>query len=242
MEYFLKLIDIEKSFGDKLVLSNLNLQVKSNLVTVVMGPNGAGKTTLINLILGLTKADKGSVIIDNSPMNSNLTLEQKKKICYIPDSPIFLEYLTGLENLRYISKIYNKNLLIEELEGIMSEYDLDASDLTLVKNYSRGMKTKLNLCFVEIIDAPLIILDEPTIGLDIKSIEYLRNKIADFKNEEKTILITSHDMEFVRSVSDEILLLNNNNVSLLFDTTEKSKIRDIKRLTDSLLFELNKSY
>lgn len=241
MDYFLELKDIEKGYGRKKVLSDLNLKVKKNLVTVIMGPNGVGKTTLINVILGLTEYDNGNIIIDKSLVNSNLTIDQKKKICYIPDSPIFLEYLTGLENLIYISKIYERNLSNEKLKFIMNEYNLNSEDLTVVKDYSRGMKTKLNLCFIEIIDASFIILDEPTIGLDIISIEYLRNKISDFKLQGKTILITSHDMEFVRSVADEIYLLNDNKLSLLFGFADKSKIRDINILTDSLLLKLEKN-
>lgn len=242
MEYFLELSNIEKTFDKKLVLSNLNLKVKKDLVTVIMGPNGTGKTTLINIIIGLTKRDNGSVLIEGSPMVSTLSKEQKKKICYIPDSPLFLEYLTGLENLKYISKMYNKNISVEKLQIIMGEYDLISGDKTIVRDYSRGMKTKLNLCFTEIIDASFIILDEPTIGLDIMSIEYLRNKIFDYKSQGKTILITSHDMEFVRSVADEIYLLNGQNASLLFNSTEKSKIRDINILTDSLLLIIGKNY
>ncbi len=240
MEYFLELIDIEKSYDKNKVLSNMDFKVKEGLVTVVMGQNGVGKTTLINIILGLTKYDEGSIIIKKSPVYSNLTLDQKKMICFIPDTPFFLEYLTGFENLEYISKIYGKNLSSLKIKNVMIEFDLESENTTLVKNYSRGMKTKLNLCFIEIIDAPCVILDEPTIGLDITSIEYLRNRISDFKKQGKTILITSHDMEFVRSVADEIYLLNNKKIIPLFDVNQKENIRDINILTDSLLMNLSK--
>lgn len=241
MEYFLELCGIDKTF-DKKILSDLNLKIRSNMVTVIMGSNGTGKTTLINIITGLTSRDKGSVLFDGSPMNLSLSRDQKKKLCYVPDSPIFLEYLTGLENLKYISKMYSKNITVEKLHNFLEEYDLNPNDETLVKDYSRGMKTKLNLCFTEVIDATFIILDEPTIGLDITSIEYLRNKLLKYKSLGKTILITSHDMEFVRSVADEIYLLHRKKVEVLFDFSERQKIRDINILTESLLLELEKKY
>lgn len=203
-----------------------------------MGPNGIGKTTLIHIVLGLTNRDGGSIIFDKVNVKDKLNLEMKKKICYIPDSPFFLEYLTGLENLKYISRIYNKDLSVPKIKKVMAEFDLEPNDETLVKNYSRGMKTKLNLCFIEIIDSSFIIMDEPTIGLDITSIEYLKNKITEFKDRNKTILITSHDMEFIRSIADEIYLLNNNQASLLFDISQKSNIRNINVLTESILTTL----
>lgn len=235
MENILEVVNISKSFDKKSILFNLNLNIKKNLITVLMGPNGVGKTTLINIILGLVPLDSGDIFINGEKIKNSLTIPQKKTICFIPDSQPFLDYLTGLENLKYISYIYKKNLNETKLHEIMNDFNLNPLDSTLVSDYSRGMKTKLSLCFIEIIDAELIILDEPTIGLDIVSIEYLRNNIFKFKGQNKSIFITSHDMEFVRSIADEIYVLNNKKSSLLFDSQQKLSIRDIDILSNSLI-------
>lgn len=241
MDNFLELNSIEKEFNNKKVLSDLNLNVKNGLITIIMGKNGVGKTTLINIILGLLKAENGTITFKKGNLSNTVNIKDKKEICYIPDTPFFLEYLTGLENLRYIAKIYNRNCSKDVLRKIMINYDLNPNNKTTVNNYSRGMKTKLNLCFIEIIDASFVILDEPTIGLDITSIEFLKKKILSLKKKEKTFLITSHDMEFVRSISDEIYLLNNRKTKIMFDHTQKQDLQDINKLTRTLLSNMNES-
>ncbi|NGY87857.1 ATP-binding cassette domain-containing protein [Bacillus megaterium] len=96
---------------------------------------------------------------------------------------MFIEYLTGLENLKYYCKLYNKNSSNEHLLSIMKAYDIYSSADKFVKDYSRGMRQKLSLCFIDIIHPELIIMDEPTIGLDIISIDYLREHITKLKEK-----------------------------------------------------------
>lgn len=114
---------------------------------------------------------------------------------------------------------------------MFKQYDLDPLNNTLVKDYSKGMRTKLSLCFIDVIDSEILILDEPTEGLDIISIEYLKNKILEFKEQGKSICIASHDTAFVSSIADEIYLINNKEATLLLDSNQKSLIRNINKLS-----------
>lgn len=236
----IKITGLYKSFDGKEVLSNLALDIRKKLITVVMGGNGEGKTTLINLILSLLCLDEGEIYIKDEKVNKSLTIEQKKRICFISDQPPFLEYLSGAENLKYVAHIYKKKIDNSGLAKMFKQYDLDPLNNTLVKDYSKGMRTKLSLCFIDVIDSEILILDEPTEGLDIISIEYLKNKILEFKEQGKSICIASHDTAFVSSIADEIYLINNKEATLLLDSNQKSLIRNINKLSELLIDNFKK--
>ena len=121
MESIISIKGLKKSFENKQVLVDLNIEIKKNLITVMMGANGQGKTTLINSILSLTDVDSGEIYINNEKVENTLTLNQKKNICFISDNPPFIEYLNCLDNLKYISYIYKKKIDKNEIAKINSK-------------------------------------------------------------------------------------------------------------------------
>lgn len=238
-KYVIEITDLTKKYNENQVLENLNLKVKEKEITVIMGANGQGKTTLLFSLLSLIPINSGEIVICGEKINQGLSTKQKNNICFISDDPPFLEYLSGADNLKYIAHIYKKKINKEQITNILKQYDLDYEDKTLVKDYSKGMRTKLALCFIDIIDSKIVILDEPTVGLDIVTVNYLENRIKQLKKNGKTILITSHDVSFVSSIADEIFLLNNKKVKILLSKDQEEIIRNAHDMSEVLLEKIN---
>lgn len=203
--------------GNKVVLDHISMDLKENDITFILGSNGAGKTTLLQILLGLIQKQEGDILYQGNNLSYPLSNEFKKKIGYISDQPLLIEYLTALENLEYISCVYNIKFSRNDFNGILQKYGLTEMDDKLVKNFSRGMRTKLNLCFLDIINPEIIYMDEPTIGLDVMSIQYLTSKILEFKKEGKTLLITSHDMAFVMQLAEHIYIIHGGKIKKMDD-------------------------
>lgn len=159
--------------------------------------------------MGLLNYDKGNIIFNNKQLFIPYNYEIRKEIGYIPDSPIFFDYLTGLENMMYLSNIFDKNIKKDEIINILNKFNLGKDKDLLFKYYSKGMKQKLMLLSMYIANPNLIILDEPTTGLDPLSLNDLKNILLEFKNINKTIILASHDMGFCQSISDEFAIIQN---------------------------------
>ena len=194
--------NIHKKFGKVNVLRGLNLEINSGGIFAILGPNGSGKTTLIKSILGMVVPDKGSIKIkDDKILNTHL---YRNFINYLPQIANFPANLTVIELLQMIKDIRNK----EANESRLIElFDLTPFLNQKLGNLSGGTKQKVNLVLTFMFDSEIIILDEPTTGLDPISLIRLKEIIQEEKKKGKTILITSHIMSFVEEISDEIVFL-----------------------------------
>jgi Cu-processing system ATP-binding protein len=191
-----------KKFGKNDVLSGLDLTINEGGIFAVLGPNGSGKTTLIKSILGMVIPDKGTINVlgENIKKNSNY----RHKIDYLPQIANFPSNLRVSELIKMIKDLrQHTNEEVRLIELFKLESFLDKKLGTL----SGGTKQKVNLVLAFMFDSPLIILDEPTTGLDPISLIRLKDLIQVEKAKGKTILITSHIMSFVEEVSDEIVFL-----------------------------------
>lgn len=194
--------NLHKKFGKNEVLSGLNLTIEKGGIFAVLGPNGSGKTTLIKSILGMVVPNKGSITVSGIEIKKNWKYRQD--IDYLPQIANFPGNLKVKELIRMIKDIRQRpsdeNKLIE-LFRLDSFLDKKLSTL------SGGTKQKVNLVLAFMFDCPLLILDEPTTGLDPASLIRLKELIHKEKANGKTILITSHIMQFVAEVADEIVYL-----------------------------------
>lgn len=193
---------LHKKFGKNQVLSGLDLTINEGGIFAVLGPNGSGKTTLIKSILGMVIPNKGviNVLGENIKKNSNY----RHKIDYLPQIANFPSNLKVKELIKMIKDLRkNTNEDLRLIELFRLEPFLDKKLGTL----SGGTKQKVNIVLTFMFDSPLIILDEPTTGLDPISLIRLKDLIQAEKAKGKTILITSHIMSFVEEVSDEIVFL-----------------------------------
>lgn len=198
----IQVTDIHKKFGKNEVLSGLNLSINGGGIFAVLGPNGSGKTTLIKSILGMVIANKGTIAIrDNSIKNKWM---YRKEINYLPQIANFPGNLKVKELVRMIIDLRQKP---NEAENLLNLFGLQPFLDKRLSTLSGGTKQKVNIVLALMFDSPLLILDEPTTGLDPAALIQLKKILDQEKKKGKTILVTSHILRFVEEVADEIIYL-----------------------------------
>ena len=193
---------LHKKFGKLTVLDELDLSIKSGGIFAVLGPNGSGKTTLIKCILGMVIPQKGEIIFDGESVirQSNY----RNKINYMPQIANFPANLTVIELIEMVKNLRPKPANETDL---ISLFNLEPHLEKKLGNLSGGTKQKVNIVLVFMFDSDLIILDEPTTGLDPIAMISLKKLINDAKENGKTVLITTHIMSLVDEIADEIVFL-----------------------------------
>lgn len=206
------LYDVNVTLGSKQILNSITFTIESGKISTLLGPNGSGKTTTIKTILGLIKANSGKIVINEAEVKCPYNVETKRRFLYIPDEPILIDYLTGYENLRYFAALYEAFFDKKSVDNCLQKYKLLQDKDTLVKNYSRGMKQKLCLSLIQIYNPEIIILDEPTNGLDVISITSTIDLLKTLANEGKTILIATHDVSFCTRLTNNLIFISSGNI------------------------------
>lgn len=191
-----------KNFGKVEVLKSLDLEIKRGGIFAVLGPNGSGKTTLIKCILGMVIPGKGKISIEGEEVIGKH--DYRNEIDYLPQIARFPGNLKVKELIKLINAIRSKPSNSDQL---IMDFGLEPFLNQKLGVLSGGTKQKVNLVLTFMFDSPVIILDEPTTGLDPVSLLYLKKLIKKEKEAGKTILITSHIMSFVEEVSDEVVFL-----------------------------------
>lgn len=194
--------NLYKKFGKNEVLKGLDLIIDKGGIFAVLGPNGSGKTTLIKSILGMVVPNKGSITVSGLSIKKNWKYRQE--IDYLPQIANFPGNLKVKELIRMIKDLRQ---MPSEEEKLIELFQLEPFLDKKLATLSGGTKQKVNIVLAFMFDCPLLILDEPTTGLDPASLIHLKELIQQEKNRGKTILITSHIMQFVAEVADEIIYL-----------------------------------
>ncbi len=204
---------ITKRYRDFVALNDASFQIKKGKVTALLGPNGAGKTTAMKILTGFMSADGGKVEIDNKILTEKNRIDLQSRIGYLPENaPLFPE-LNVWEHLNFTSKIHgisksDRSKVINDVAekcGLSKKLFFDISEL------SKGYKQRVGLAQAIIHDPEILILDEPTTGLDPNQISEIRSLIASWKGE-KTILISTHIMQEVDAMADEVVLISDGKV------------------------------
>lgn len=192
-----------KKFGKNDVLKGIDLTIDQQGVFAILGPNGSGKTTLIKCILGMVIPNEGTIKIEGESIAKNW--KYRHKIDYLPQIANFPTNLSVEELFKMIKDLRNKTDINETpyVERFALEPYLDKK----LGNLSGGTKQKVNLVLAFAFNSPIIILDEPTTGLDPIALIVLKQLIEEEKQKGKIILVTSHIMNFVEDISDEIVFL-----------------------------------
>lgn len=202
-KFMITINNLHKRFGKLDVLKDIDLSIEPGKITAIVGPNGSGKTTLIKCILGLVKPDKGEIRVGDVTLNGHWMY--RKEIGYMPQTARFPDNLTGKELLRLIRDLRKEVDTIDE--DIIETYKLQAEMNKPVRNLSGGTKQKLNAAIAFLFSPRILIMDEPTAGLDPVSSSSLKDKINKEKENGKTIILTSHIMSEVQELSDSIVIL-----------------------------------
>lgn len=193
---------LHKRFGKNSVLKGVDLNIPEGGIYAVLGPNGSGKTTLIKSVLGLVIPDSGSIRVIGKPVKNQW--KYREDINYLPQIANFPGNIRVRELLRMIKDLRQKTSDAETLVGLFGlESFLDKKLATL----SGGTRQKVNLVLAFMFDSPIIVLDEPTSGLDPASLIILKDLIARRKKAGKTFLITTHIMQFVEEIADQVVYL-----------------------------------
>lgn len=233
----IEISNLNKHFGKVKVLDGINLEINGGGIFAILGPNGSGKTTLIKSILGMVIPQSGSIQIDKLPIKGKW--EYREDINYLPQIARFPENLTVTELIGMIKNLRGKQA---NDEALIALFDLASFLDKKLGNLSGGTKQKVNLVLTFMFDCPLLILDEPTTGLDPVSLIHLKDLIRKEKSLGKTILITTHIMDFVETMADEIVFLLEGNIyfkGTVAELKKKSSRNDLEHAIATILTKTN---
>ncbi|SHM20970.1 ABC transporter ATP-binding protein [Fibrobacter sp. UWB7] len=205
----IKINKLCKNFGNKKAVSNLSLEIPEGKIFGFLGPNGAGKSTTIKMITGIEKPTSGEIFINDIDIHKN-SLLAKSQIAYIADEPTFYEYMTGIQYLNFISDIFS--ISVQAREDAITYYsklfDLIDALNEFISKYSHGMKQKLSLIAAFIHSPKVIILDEPMVGLDAKSVKILKDTLKAFAANGNTVFYSTHVMDVAERFCDNFAIIN----------------------------------
>ena len=206
----LKCIKLEKKVKDKILVQDISFSVNQGEVVGLVGPNGAGKTTIIKLILGLVKITKGNVYINGLDIEKNF-VKAIEKVGAIVENPDLYMYLSGYDNLKITANNY-KNISKERINEVIKIVGLENRIKDKVSTYSLGMRQRLGIAEAIINNPQLLILDEPTNGLDVEGIIEIRNLIKELSKKGIAILVSSHNLSEIGNICSRIIAVKNGKI------------------------------
>jgi len=206
MTQILEINGLNKRYGSIQALNNLNLSVKKGSVFGLLGPNGSGKTTTLAMLLGVVKPQSGTFTWFGEPASA----DARKKIGAILEQPIFYPQMSAVENLKVVCKI--KGVDYSEIDRVLKWVNLEERKDHAFRGYSLGMKQRLSIASAMLCNPEILILDEPTNGLDPQGINEIREIILNIANSGKTIILASHLLDEVQKVCSEFAILSKGNL------------------------------
>ncbi len=206
MNTILEITNLNKKYGHIQAVNNLNLNIKEGTVFGLLGPNGSGKTTTLGMLLGVTKPQSGSY----KWFGENPSAESRKKIGAILEHPIFYPYMSAVENLKVVCQI--KGIAYAEIDKALKKVNLFERKDDKFKGFSLGMKQRLAIASALLCNPSVMILDEPTNGLDPQGINEIRELITDIATSGKTIILASHLLDEVQKVCSDFAILSSGNL------------------------------
>ena len=242
----LELKNVSKSFGKRKVIDNLNLEVNEGEIYGFLGPNGSGKTTTIKMILKLISSDSGEIKVNGYDTTKEF---EKAMECIgaIVENPDLYKYMSGIDNLRLHARI--RNIDEKRIEEVLELVELKGREKDKVGKYSLGMKQRLGLALTLLHKPKVLILDEPTNGLDPAGIKKLRDILKEISHQEGVaVFVSSHILSEMQLMCDRVAVLDNGKivkVEKISDTNEEKeeaveiKVRNIEKAVKILKEEFN---
>ena len=225
----LDIVNLSKSYKDNLVLNNINFTFKDNCIYGLIGRNGAGKTTFMNAIDSVITIDSGKFYLDDNELNT-------EDIGYVVSTPLVPEFLTGREFLEFYLDVHKDKIKdIKDIDYYFELVDLEKKDQNkLLKDYSHGMKNKIQLLINIISNPKIILLDEPLVSLDVIAQDNIKKLLKKLKKDH-IIIFSTHILELATDLCDEIILLKDKEFTEVEKkslSTKKYKDKIIKTLKE----------
>ena len=212
MNSVINIENVKKTLGNREILKGISFTVEMGDIFGYLGPNGAGKTTTIRILLGLLQANSGKLDILGQDINLS---ETRRKIGFVLDSDGLYENMTAEENLVYYSQIYGLSKAGERIDKLLSIMDLEDRSKDRVGTYSRGMRQRLALARAMVHNPEVLVLDEPTAGVDPSGQIEMRQLMLDIAHKEnKTIFLSSHNLDEVQRICNRIALIDRGEIKL----------------------------
>jgi ABC-2 type transport system ATP-binding protein len=226
MNELLKLTNVSKIYGKKAALANVNLSIGEGKIIGLLGPNGSGKTTMLKLINGLLQPTAGEILINGKKPG----IESKSVISYLPERTYLNDWMKVSELLAFFKDFYS-DFNLDKAKDMLSSLSINENDK--LKTMSKGTKEKVQLVLVMSRNAQLYLLDEPIGGVDPAARDYILNTIITNYSENSTVIISTHLIQDVEKIFDDIIFLSKGEV-VLYDSVDK--IREQKEQSIDELF------
>ena len=192
---------VSLTIGKTRILQDIHISFEKGRIHGIVGRNGSGKTMLMKCICGFIRPDTGSIIVSGKKLSRSYDFP--KDVGFIIETPGFIPYYSGLKNLKILADI-QRRADVERIRQVMEQLGLNPNLNRHVKKYSLGMRQRLGLAQAIMEDPDILVLDEPMNGLDKEGVKEMRQYLADFRDQGKTILLASHSMEDIELLCDTI--------------------------------------
>ena len=211
--------NVTKKYGNFTAVDNISFDVKDGEIVGLLGPNGAGKSTTMNMITGFIEMTDGEIIVNGYDISKKPT-KAKKQIGYMPEGVPSYQELTTKEFIKYMAelKMVDRKTRKEEIENVIKQTGLEEVQNKLIKNLSRGYKQRVSMAGALVGNPDVLILDEPTVGLDPKQILEIRNLIKDL-GKKHTVILSSHILSEVSQICERVVIINKGKI-VAIDTPE----------------------
>lgn len=221
-ETVLRTENLRKDIGSKTIVSDINLDIHAGEVFGFLGPNGAGKTTTIRMIVGLSRITQGDIIINDNSVRSRFR-EAMRDVGCIVENPELYRYMSGLDNLRMLARLY-KGVGRERIDEVVKTVHLEDAIHDKVKTYSLGMKQRLGLAQALLHRPRLLILDEPTNGLDPAGIREMRTLFRSLAEKGITVFVSSHILSEMQMMCDRVGIINHGRMVAIHTVEELTSL------------------
>lgn len=227
--------NLTKTFGNTKAVNNLSLEVRKGEFFCFLGPNGAGKTTTIKILTGLLRPTSGTALINGKDIIEK-PVEAKRTIGYIPDHPHLYEKLSGREFMKFIAGIYNVDgmALDRRTNELLTQFGIIEYADQLIEDYSHGMRQKLIFSATFLHSPDVVIVDEPWVGLDPKSIRFVKDYLKARTREGVSIFMSTHTLSIAEEIADRIGIIHKGKL-VAIGTVGEIKARNARNLEDVFL-------
>ncbi|HHW31689.1 MAG TPA: ABC transporter ATP-binding protein [Clostridiaceae bacterium] len=228
--------NVTKNYKKNIAVDNVSLTINRHEIFGLVGPNGAGKSTLISMLITLIKPDSGDIIVEG---NSVLTQAAniRKMIGFVPQDIALYPTLTAYDNLKFWGELYGlkSSQLETRIKEVLKIAGMEGRAHDRIEEYSGGMKRRINIAVALLHHPEILVMDEPTVGVDIISKHYIIDTIKNLKNEGRTIIYTSHDIDEMEAICDRIALMKKGRILMCQPVDKIRKLSSSGKLKEAVL-------